>query len=451
MKLLLMLLTALLGRGVCLLPPLNLTMSSFNFKHKLHWTAAPDSPPGITYHVCARRSESSKQVATSESPWAEVKLKHLRDTYILFVKSCLNKTCSLPSINFKFTPYLNTVITTPNVTMSGCGTCIWMNISLPKAHTASGLKDLSKIYPTISYNVSWRRKTNEEVAFRVTRNQTDIIPHLLPQTEYCVRVRPSYMEVIFQPSPWRCLFTSVLQPSPVFAVVGLVATLVVLSLLALILILFSLQYTGLMCKLKETLPHRLLTNSWEPPLLRPERTVPEPVSLLTGTEGRQDSHWDQDEEDQETNQAEQGEDQEEGQYMNRCPDLSSDSSCGFGPVSSSCQSTAAAVSLPESQDEETVEVKDDQTVNNESWRIKESQDDNDEEWDKELEKYESVDLFSVTITTMELQPDQEPCEQSLLYTESPTHQQPSEGSRQETVTPQPSTGYIWVDDWELHK
>lgn len=439
MKMLLLLLTALLSRGMCLLPPLNLTISSFNFKHKLHWIAAPDSPPGVTYHVFARHSNSWKQVATSESPWAEVKLRHL-DSYTLFVKSCLKKTCSLQSKILRFTPYLDTVITSPNVTMSGCGKCIWMNISLPKAPTESGLLDLSKIYPKISYNVSWRRKTKVEVAFMLTKNQTVIIPHLLPHTEYCVLVRPFYDEVIFHPSPWRCVFTSVLQPSPVFAVVGLVAALVVLCLLALILILFGLQYTGLMCKLKEALPHPLLTNLWGPSLLRLERTVPEPVSLLPGTE---DSHWDQDEEDQETIQADQGEDQEEDQYMNRCPDLSSDSSCGFGNVSSSCKSTAAAITLPESQDEETVEVKDDQIVNNENWRIKESQDDKEEEWRNELEKYESVNLFSVTITTMELQPDQEQCEQSLLYTKPLTHQQPPEGSRrQETVTRQPSTGYI---------
>lgn len=425
--LLLLCLAGLLDRSLCALTldaPLNLTMPSVNFKHTLRWTAAPGSPPGLTYHVKVSCSGKGGKVVKTEKLWAVIKLKNPHNVYILCVRSSLNGSTSPWSQGIRFTPDLDTKITPPKVTLSGCGKCIQMNITLPKAHRnnrKSETVDMRKIYPGIFYKVSWKQKQEEAVNFIETENQTITIAHLLQGTEYCVQVQPSYLNVnIFQPSPWECVFTSTVQPSRVFAVVSSVAAVVVVSLSALVLILFGLQYTGIICKLKVALPHPLRASLGQRSLLRLERTIPEPLFLLPETGRQKHSHWDQDEEDLETNEVGQMEDQEEDLYMNRCADLSSDSSSKCNHMTSSFQSAATVTDHPESQDEMLEEQKDEQSqiLKNEGWMEKESKDSTEiEEWHKELEKYESVNLFSVTITALDLHSDQEPFDvQPLVHT-----------------------------------
>lgn len=427
MKLLLLCLAGvLLDRGLLELSlpaPLNLAVSSVNFKHELRWTEAPGSPPGLKYHVNVSCSEKKPKVVTTKKLWAEVRLKKPTVIYTLRVRSSFNESKSPWSKGKTFTPYLQTNITAPNVTLSGCGKCIQMNITLPKAYRKSGIMDIGKIYLDLSYKVSWRLKQEEAVEFIETKNQTVLIPHLFEGTEYCVQVQPIYLDLnTFQPSSWECVFTSIVQPPQVFAVVGSVAALVLVSLSALILILFGLQYTGIICKLKEALPHPLRASSRQRCLLSLEETKPEPLFLLPETGRQQRSHCDQEEEDLETNELDQMENQEEGLYMDRCADLSSDSSSKCSHITLSFQAAATVINQPGSQHKMIERHQDEQAqvVKNQDWMKGESKDCNEfEEWHKELEKYESVNLFSVTITALDLQSNQEPSDvQPLEHTQS---------------------------------
>lgn len=425
MKLLLLLcLAGVLDRGLFELElpaPLNLTMSSVNFNHELRWTAAPDSPPGLRYHVSVVCSKRNKVAVTTKKLWTKVDLTNPCDIYTLCVRSSFKGSKSPWTKRITFTPYLDTKITAPNVTLSGCGKCIQMNITFPVAHKKCEVSG-SKIYPTLSYKVYWRQKLEEEAGEPIqTENQTVIITHLLQGTEYCVQVQPIYQDLNnFQPSSWQCVFTNTGQPpSPVFAVVGSVTVLVVVSLSALFLIVIGLQYTGIICKVKEALPHTLRASSGRRSLLRLEKTIPEPLFLLPETERQQHGHSDQEEEHLETSELEQMEDQEDGLYMDRCADLSSDSSSKCCRTSS-FQSAATVIDQPGSQNEMIAEQKDEhsQVIKNQEWVKKESKDCIEiEEWHKELEKYESVNLFSVTITALDLQSDQESSDvQPLVHT-----------------------------------
>ncbi|KAJ0005948.1 hypothetical protein NQD34_015842 [Periophthalmus magnuspinnatus] len=167
--------------------PHSLYMWSFNFRHVLHWTAAPGSPPGLEYHVY-NRCQGDK-VGTTKKTWAAVQLKP-EDKYRLCVRSHFNMTLSPPSKIISFTPFLKTNITAPNLTISGCGTCIQMNISLPKPHHTSGLQDIRDIYRDISFNVSLMKKGQETRTFTETKSQTVVLQYLSPGTEYCVQVEP---------------------------------------------------------------------------------------------------------------------------------------------------------------------------------------------------------------------------------------------------------------------
>lgn len=424
MKLLLLLLLAGLDPGLCGLPaPLTLTMSSVNFRHKLHWTAAPDSPPGVKYHVNVGCLEvKKKELVTTKNLWTKVTLKDPHGTYRLCVRSSLNGSTSSWSKSLKFTPYLQTNITSPKVTMSGCGECIQMNITMPAVYKKTEILDMKVIYKDLSYTVSWKQKQKETVESKLATNPTVTILSLLPGTEYCVQVQPSYLDLkIFQPSPWECILTSSVEPSPLFAVVGSVAAVVVVSLSVLVLIFFILQYTGVICKLNKTLPHLLTAIPGHCSLLRLEKTIPEPLFLFPET-GRQQSHWDQEEEDQdqETNVTEQAEDQGEDLYMNRGADLSSDSSSESSRLISSFQSEAAVTAHSGSQPEVLEEQKDEQEcmIKNQDCIKEKSNDCTEiEEWHKELDKYKSVNLFSVTTTALDIKSDPEHCDvQPLLHT-----------------------------------
>ncbi|XP_072300272.1 interferon alpha/beta receptor 2-like [Eucyclogobius newberryi] len=398
MKLLLLACLTRLCTAVALPAPRNLYMSSLNFRHVLHWTAAPDSPPGLNYHVYSRSRVNS--LAESTKTWAAVRLPKHEDVYRLYVKSCINTTCSPASSTISFMPFMQTNISAPNVTISGCGTCIQMNISLPETHRNSRIQD---IYKNLSFHLFLRRPGQETVVITEPAAQTLVIPNLMPGTEYCVQLKPQYLEVNFQPSSWKCVFTSPAPPSAFAAVVS-VSVVVVVLLLAGLLVLLALQYTGIICKLKEAMPHTLIASLRNHSLLSLERTCPELVSLPPRPERPQHSPWDQEEEEEE----DQEEDQEEDPYMDRGADMSSDSSLRCGHVTTSSQSAATVPELSaypragfDEHEEKEQTVKADDRMKRGLLEGKE-----EEEWHKELQKDESVNLFSVTIAALDV-----PCEE----------------------------------------
>lgn len=425
--LLLWLAAALLDSGLCELalpPPLNPTVTSVNFKHELRWTEAPGSPSGLRYHFKVRSSEKRAKVNSTTNLRAEVILEEPTATYTPYVRSSFKRAKSPWSKGKNFTPYLNTNITAPNVTLAGCGKCIQVNITLPKAHRKSGIKDISKIYKRLLYKVSWRQKQEESVESIETENQTVVIPHLFQGTEYCVQVLPMYLDLnTFEPSPWECVFTGTVQPSQVFAIVGSVAAAIIVILSVLVLLFFGLQYTGIICKVKEVLPHTLSASSQLRCPLRPEKTVPETLLILPESGRQQHSPSDQEEEELETNELDQMENQEEGLYMDRGADLSSDSSSKCSRITSSFLSAAPVMNQPGSQNIIEIQPEEQtQVVKNQDWIKTDSKDCVEiEEWHKELEMFGSVNLFSVTTTALNLQPDQEPDDvQPLQRTPEPS-------------------------------
>lgn len=405
MKLLLLLsLTILLYTALGLLPaPQNLSVSSVNFRHTLHWTPGPGTPKGAIYQVSKRCPKKHFETTKTE---AELRLQPM-DTNCLRVRSSFNKSSSPWSKKIFFTPYLDTTITAPDVTVSRCGECgqcITVNITLPRPHNSSGIQDIREVYRDVNYKISI--KTGQDVVQIQTRNQTEVIPHLLPASEYCVQVKPEYLNVKFQLSPLICVFTSIAQPSQVFAVVGTVTVLVLLGVSTLILVLLSLQYAGILCKLKEALPHTLITVLSSSSPLNPEKTDSQPVSISPVPEKVQASSSTTDSSSDEEDYLESG-----ALYKDRGADLSSDSSSSGGHVSQSSQSSAVA-EQSERVSERTYEGKHEEKIQSEGEKVEIMQKDSEEpdKWDEGLENSGDVNLFSVivTVAALDLHPDTDP-------------------------------------------
>ncbi|KAM6955782.1 cytokine receptor family member b1 [Lycodopsis pacificus] len=270
-------LTLLLDPVLSYIPaPVNLNISSVNFRHVLHWDPGPGTPAGAQYRYTKRVSgRTPKHRPNLTTTSLNLKLS-LNTKYSLTVQASYNQTLSEESDPVTFTPFTDTIIGPPKVSLAGCGNCIHLNMSLPEA--GPGFKDMKMFSATVQFKVFWRKHKGAEQS-AITRNNSYTVNNLQIDTEYCVRVDiMSNTNKNTLPSAWNCTFTSVVEPSrdPVF--LGAVAALLAV-LGALMSVMFCLYYTGFLCKLKAALPRVLAEVLSQGHTLTPERTVPDNISI----------------------------------------------------------------------------------------------------------------------------------------------------------------------------
>ncbi|KAL6101101.1 uncharacterized protein ACO6RY_08102 [Pungitius sinensis] len=315
--------------------PVNLSVSSVNFHHVLRWDPGRGTTAGTTY-IIDWRVNGKKKTHPFNSTTTSFKLrlppKHM--VFVLTVQASYNNTQSEKS-QVTFDPVTQTLIGPPKVSLSGCGNCIDVNISLPEADPSSGIEDIKSFYNGAQFRVFWKKR-NEAEQSAVTKSKNYTVNNLQIGTEYCVRV---YTEVNVnrntKPSAWECTFTGNKKPSggPVFS--GAVAALVIVSIV-LMISMFCLYYTGFLCKVT-TLPRALIKSLSQGYTLTPERTYPDKIYIGAEMEKQRNDNnpsapqaasrgTNSDEEEDE-------EDEEEDRgnvYMDRDAELSSDeSSCQY--------------------------------------------------------------------------------------------------------------------------
>ncbi|XP_044073816.1 cytokine receptor family member b1 isoform X2 [Siniperca chuatsi] len=264
--------------------------------------------------------------------------------YYLTVKASYNQTLSPESSKVIFTPFKDTKIGSPKLSLAGCGKCIQINISLPEADRSSRIDDIQKFY-NAHFKVSWKKR-EEAVVSCETQNKSYTLNNLEDGMEYCVQVHTKiYLNKNTEPSTWNCIFTSIVEPSRGPHVLGAVAALLFLIVSVLMTTVFCLYYTGFLCKLMSTLPRSLTVSLSQGYTLTPERTIHDQISISSEME-KQRTHnnpttpqpatrgANSDEEDEE--------EEEEGTniYMDRDAELSSGSCWDSGGVSRN--STAGA-------------------------------------------------------------------------------------------------------------
>ncbi|XP_006799238.2 uncharacterized protein LOC102799896 [Neolamprologus brichardi] len=195
--------------------------------------------------------------------------------YYLHVKAFFNQTWSPESEIIDFVPYKQTKLGPPEVSLVGYENYIHINISLPWTDDLPNFPGIQQYYGA-SFRVSFRIGTDGENGVR----------H---------QFHPNINVLI-------------------------VAIFIVTSCLLL------LFYTGVICKLKETVPRALITALTKGYVLTPQPTVPDPISVTSET-GEHNDHTtspsaniddiSEDDEDDDGNM----------HYVNRAVDLSSGESC----------------------------------------------------------------------------------------------------------------------------
>ncbi|KAM9346919.1 uncharacterized protein ABDE67_011240 [Symphorus nematophorus] len=311
--------------------PVNLSVSSFNFRHVLSWDPGPGTPPGTQYTVFKVVDKTREELAKSATTSVTLKLKHPSELYYLTVRASYNHSMSGESRKCTFYPSESTKIGRPKLSLAGCGKCIQINISLPDPDRHSGIKNFHEFYYP-RYRILWKKREGREKPQLVeTRDRSYTLPNLQKGVEYCFQVETSAtLRVHVETSAWECTFTSIVEPSRGPVIVRTVAAVLICVGVVLMASMFCLYYTGFICNLKETLPRALVEALMSRGYtLTPEQTLPDHVSISPAT-SRQRKHKNPTAPrpapggaNAEEVEEEEEEEEEENVYINRPAELSS--------------------------------------------------------------------------------------------------------------------------------
>ncbi|KAM9447820.1 uncharacterized protein ACWYII_013192 isoform 1-T5 [Salvelinus alpinus] len=321
--------------ALCTLPaPVNVTIDSLNFHHVLRWIPGPGTPPGPMYKIFRRENNVTLQLQHQTNMTNQKLDLYPKEEHRLCVQAS-HDLLESPLAGITFTPFTETVIGPPILSLDGCGNCLVINITLPEMRT------IQKVYgSTVSFQIDWKRAGETQFKETRTRHLSYMLENLKVGAEYCVRVHTKITtNKNTQLSEWKCAHTSIVEPNRVPAVVAGVSVLLIVSGAGLMVLMFVLFYTGFLCKLKTHLP-RSLTALVEGYLVIPERTVPDLVSISSEPEKQgkaltPKAHHNREnsnragEEEEEEEEEEEDEEEEEGNgavYMDRDAGLSFDSS-----------------------------------------------------------------------------------------------------------------------------
>ncbi|XP_041857674.1 cytokine receptor family member b1 isoform X2 [Melanotaenia boesemani] len=267
-----------------LLPaPDKLSVKSVNFHHVLHWEPGPGTPPGTTYWITRleRKRENSSLQSTNQTSF-KLKLNNTKKIYKFAVWASYNKSRSPQSKTITFIPFRDTTIGPPELSVTGCGTCLQINITLPKADSRSGIHDLQKFYDA-AFKILWRKENERKSEELDTLNQSFTLSSLEKGVSYCVQVHTKIRtNKNTEPSGWHCNFTSPEEPRTGPVVLGIVSAQCIL-VVVLMMAMSCMCYTGFICELKVTRPRALRTVLLKSSIMTPDRTVSNQISINSET------------------------------------------------------------------------------------------------------------------------------------------------------------------------
>ncbi|KAK2839399.1 hypothetical protein Q5P01_013139 [Channa striata] len=239
--------------------PVNVSVQSHNYHHVLQWDSSPGTPSGTLYKIYNSRVNKMNLLLLNSTTGKSVELRiDLFKKCHLLVVASYNGTESPESNAVTFTPYKDTNIGPPEVSLDGCGNCIRINISLPKHNNRAEAEGL---YNDPQFEIFWRKKHEKNPQSIFTRNMNFTLDNLEKGVEYCVmvdihiRTNKNTLK-----SDWKCIFTSIVESHSDAAVLGPFAALLILLIGFLMISIFFLYYTGYFCEGPTTLPNALVVD-----------------------------------------------------------------------------------------------------------------------------------------------------------------------------------------------
>ncbi|XP_075886771.1 interferon alpha/beta receptor 2-like [Nelusetta ayraudi] len=227
-------------------PPSNVSITSFNMEHMLHFQPGVGTPASSRFAVQTYRGRrwwpvaSCQQLAAGQTCNLSLDLQDPLQDQRVRVRAMdhhHNHTSSW-SLTPWFHPLTHTVLGPPDVTLSGCGNCLHLQLRVPTARWRQQLMDL---YRELVLTV---RRSRDGAKFEVILpfKEEAVLSYLQPGVEYCVTtaVRTPFGGRSLTSQP-HCAFTSPAPPSALRLVYVLAATCGALGPLLAILLLCGSQ------------------------------------------------------------------------------------------------------------------------------------------------------------------------------------------------------------------
>uniref|UniRef100_A0A669F376 Tissue factor n=2 Tax=Oreochromis niloticus TaxID=8128 RepID=A0A669F376_ORENI len=335
--------------------PVNLSVNSLNFRHVLRWKPSNNTPPGTEYGVFVSddRETWEQQCNIPTQPQCNLTsgtsmslmLPDWEFHYYLHVKAFFNQTWSPESGIIEFVPYAQTKLGPPEFSLVGYENYIQINISLPRVDDVPNFPGIQECYGA-SFRVSFRIGTDGEISTLETENKSLTLENLKRGAEYCIQVKLNIRNLNNhepEPSAWKCTFTTAVDQQRGLTL-GLVIGVPMVAIFIVTSCLLLLFYTGVICKLKETVPRALITALTKGYVLTPQPTVPDPISVTSET-GEHNNHTTSPSANIDDNSEDDDDDDGNLHYVNRAVDLSSGESCCCqelsGNMSTNSEPTAA--------------------------------------------------------------------------------------------------------------
>ncbi|XP_037345404.1 interferon alpha/beta receptor 2-like isoform X3 [Pungitius pungitius] len=202
---------------VSLPAPSNVSISSFNLEHKLCFLPGLETPSDIRFTVQIlrlRRRMWRPVTACSELRAGQTcDLTHVfkdpSDPYRARVQAFTFTQTSNWTVSERFTPLSDTVLGPPDVSLSGCGNCLLLHITLP----TKAVKQLKQLYRRVVLHVQ-RSRDGAQFNLSLPYNEENKISYLQQGVEYCVSVSvTSLINYNCVASTPRCAFTSLPRPT----------------------------------------------------------------------------------------------------------------------------------------------------------------------------------------------------------------------------------------------
>ncbi|KAK2906410.1 hypothetical protein Q8A73_010353 [Channa argus] len=179
---------------VSLPAPSSISISSFNMEHTLSFLPGPGTPPEthFTVQIIHHRKNSWRPVTgclelrAGQTCNLTRVFKDLYDHYRARVQAYTPTQTSNWTLSAWFLPLSDTVLGPPDVTVSGCGNCLTVQLRVPTKELPQNLQ-LKDLYKRIIFRV---QRTRDGAQFTLTLDyeEENVITYLQSGVEYCVSV-----------------------------------------------------------------------------------------------------------------------------------------------------------------------------------------------------------------------------------------------------------------------
>ncbi|KAM7407928.1 hypothetical protein PAMA_003603 [Pampus argenteus] len=201
---------------VSLPAPSNVSISSFNMEHTLSFLPGLETPSDTHFTVQVLRLR--KNTWRPEAACLELTAgqtcnltRAFKDPFAYYqarVQAFTPTQRSTWAISEVFQPQSDTVMGPPDVSVSGCGNCLLLHVSVPKTKRLQQYEHLKSLYRELHIHVQ-RTRDGSQFKLSLPYKEENMITYLQPGVEYCVTVSAKILfnsnSVASQPS---CAFTS---------------------------------------------------------------------------------------------------------------------------------------------------------------------------------------------------------------------------------------------------